>query len=150
MNNIDTITLLNRLIVTSKNGESTLRAAADEAHHVETKDSLLAYSRFFGDAAHELQDAVKKLGGHPAGLGTFGNTLHRTWMHLKVTALGRREDVILDAVEVDEAEAEQRLAEAVHEETPPDIHALLERHYWSAQRHHGSIRELRAQMHGHA
>ncbi|MGH8461281.1 MAG: PA2169 family four-helix-bundle protein [Stenotrophobium sp.] len=147
MNTTDTITLLNRLIVTSKNGESSLHAAADEAYHPDIKDSLLAYSLFFKDAAHELQSAVSKLGGHPAGLGTFGNTLHRTWMHLKVTALGRKEDVILDEVEVDEIEAEQRLAAAVQEETSPEIHALLERHYWGAQHHHGTIRELRAQMH---
>lgn len=147
MNDIDTITMLNRLIVTAKNSESSLRAAAEEAYHDTLKQSLSAYSQFFGDAAHEMQQAVHKLGGRPAEIGTFGNTLHRTLMHLKVTAMGRREDVILDEVESDEVKAEQQLAEAVKEDMPPQIHELLERHYWSAQHHHGTIRELRAQMH---
>src|ERR1700758_948362 len=77
MSDLDTITLLNRLIVTSKNGEAALRAAASEAHHDELKRSLMEYSLFFHDAAQEMQDTVKQLGGHPKGIGTFGNTVHR-------------------------------------------------------------------------
>lgn len=76
MNTVDTVTILNHLILTSKNGESALRAAADEAWHEELKQSLLEYSRFFGEAARELQEAVRKVGGHPRGLGSFENTLH--------------------------------------------------------------------------
>ncbi|NGY05719.1 PA2169 family four-helix-bundle protein [Solimonas terrae] len=149
MNTVDTIELLNKLIVTSKDGERGLRAAAEEAHHAELKAALFDYARFFGEAAGELQQAVRDLGGHPKEIGTFGHTLHRTWMHLKATALGRDEQVILDETERDEDEAEYRLATAVHEETPPAIHALLERQYAEAQRHHGQIREWRehAQVH---
>jgi uncharacterized protein (TIGR02284 family) len=147
MNSVDTIELLNHLIVTSKNGERGLRAAADEAHHADLKQSLLAYSQFFGDAARELQQAVRELGGHPREIGTFGATLHRTWMHLKVTALGRDEDVILDDVEEDEGRAESRFAEAVREDTPPQIHALLERQYDMTLRHHDAIREWRMRRH---
>ena len=102
MNTVDTVTVLNRLILTSKNGESALRAAADEAWHEELKQSLLDYSRFFGTAARELQDAVRQAGGRPRGLGTFGNTLHRTWMHIHAKALGRDERAILDDVEQDD------------------------------------------------
>ncbi|MGH8114095.1 MAG: PA2169 family four-helix-bundle protein [Rhodanobacteraceae bacterium] len=147
MNNVDAITLMNRLIVTSKNGESALRAASEEAYHEDLKQSLLGYSRFLGEAAHDLQEAVRRLGGKPQELGTFGNTLHRTWMHLTVTALGRDEDEILDQVEPDEATAEKRLAEAVTWETPPEVHALLERQYENARKHHSEIRELRERLH---
>jgi uncharacterized protein (TIGR02284 family) len=150
MNTVDTIELLNHLIVTSKNGERGLRAAAEEAHHADLKQSLLEHSQFFGDAAREMQQAVRQLGGQPKEIGTFGHTLHRTWMHLKVTALGRDEDVILDDVEDEEAMTESQLAEAVRrDDTPPEIHALLERHYDAAQRHHGAIRAWRMRMHGH-
>ncbi|MGH8445643.1 MAG: PA2169 family four-helix-bundle protein [Solimonas sp.] len=147
MNSVDTIELLNHLIVTSKNGERGLRAAADEAHHADLKQSLLAYSQFFGDAARELQQAVRELGGHPREIGTFGATLHRTWMHLKVTALGRDEDVILDDVEEDEGRAESRFAEAAREETPEPIHAMLARHCEMTQRHHDVLREWRMRQH---
>ena len=74
MSNLDTITLLNRLIVTTKNGEAALRAAASEVHHAELQESLEEYSRFFADAARELQATVEALGGKPKGTGTFDNT----------------------------------------------------------------------------
>lgn len=149
MNTVDTIELLNKLIVTAKNGERGLCAAAEEAHHEELKQSLFDYARFFGASAGELQQAVRQLGGRPREIGTFAHTVHRALMHLKVTALGRDESLILEEAEGDEVEIEDRLATAVAEETPPEIHALLERQYREAQRHHGAIREWRqhAQLH---
>lgn len=149
MNNVDTINMLNRLIVVAKDGESSLRAAAEEAYHPELKNALYAYSSFFGDAALEMQEAVQDLGGAPRALGTFGNTLHRTWMHLKAAALAHDEDTILDSVEADEAAVEDGLARAINEDTPPPIHDLLERRYEAALKLHGEVRELRAQLQTH-
>jgi uncharacterized protein (TIGR02284 family) len=147
MNELDTITLLNRLIVTSKNGEETLRAAASEAHHEELRRSLLEYSHFFHDAAHEMQEAVLKLGGHPKGIGTFGNTVHRWVLHMKALTEGRNEAVILDSVESDEREADERFDDALsHWETPPEIHAMLERQRDEARRHHEAMRAMRQKL----
>lgn len=147
MNTVDTVTILNRLIVTSKNGESALRSAADEAWHEELKQSLSEYSQFFGQAARELQEEVRKMGGHPRGLGTFGNTLHRTWMHVRAKAMGQDEGVILDEVEQDESEADYMYADAIRNwDTPPDVHALLERQAAEARRRHDAIHELRARL----
>ncbi len=146
MSTPDTISLLNRLIVAEKNGESALRAAAEEAHHDDLRDALMEYSRFFAASARELQDAVRALGGTPAALGTFGNTLHRTWMHLKAAALGRDERVILDEVESDESTAEALLADAVTWDTPPHIQALLERQYEGARQRHQAVRRWRQQL----
>ena len=150
-NAVDTIELLNHLIVTSKNGERGLRAAADEAHHAELKEALLAYSRFFGEAAREMQQTVRELGGHPREIGTFGATLHRTWMHLKVTALGRDEDAILDDVEEDEGRAESRFAEAAARgDMSEPVHDMLVRHYDMTQRYHEALREWRLRQHTQA
>jgi uncharacterized protein (TIGR02284 family) len=147
MNDLDTITLLNRLIVTSKNGEAALRAAASEAHHEELKRSLAEYSHFFHEAAQEMQEMVLKLGGHPKGIGTFGNTVHRWLLHMRALSEGRSEAVILDSVESDEREADERFADAVsHWETTPEIHAMLERQRDEAQRRHEAIRVMRQQL----
>lgn len=141
MNTVDTIELLNRLIVTAKNGENTLRAAAEEAHHVELKAALRDGSDFFQRAASDLQEAIRQIGGKPRELGSFDNTLHRTWMHLKSTALGRDESELLDMLEEDEASFERQFAAAVaRDDTDPDIHALLERQYEGARRQHEEIR----------
>lgn len=147
MSDLDTITLLNRLIVTSKNGEDALRAAASEAHHAELKQALMEYSHFFADAAHEMQDAVRRLGGHPKGLGTFDNTVHRWLMHLRALAEGRNERVILDNVESDEHEADVRFDDAVaHWDTPPDVHDMLERRRAGARQRHATINALRGRL----
>ncbi|MDR3418750.1 MAG: PA2169 family four-helix-bundle protein [Nevskia sp.] len=147
MNDVDTITLLNRLIVTSRNGEAALRAAASEAHHAELKESLMEYSRFFGEVVHEMQDVVHKLGGHPRGIGTFGNTVHRTLLHLRALVEGRNEALILDSVESDEREADMRFDDAVtHWETAPEVHAMLERYRDGARRRHEVIKEMRQRL----
>lgn len=147
MSDPDTITLLNRLIVTSKNGEAALRAAASEAHHDELKRSLMEYSQFFHDAAREIQDTVKQLGGHPRGIGTFGNTLHRWLLHMKALTEGRSEAVILDSVESDERAADERFDDAVqHWQTSPEVHAMLERQRDEARRRHDGIRAMRQQL----
>ncbi len=146
MSTLDTITLLNRLIVTTKNGEAALRAAASEVHHAELQESLEEYSRFFADAARELQATVEALGGKPKGTGTFDNTLHRTWLHIKANAYGRDEAVILDTVEADEQEADARYSEALTWSIPPEIHALLERQYEGTHQRHDQIRQLRQKL----
>lgn len=143
MTNLDTITLLNRLIVTEKDGETSFRAAAEEAHDPDLRESLLRYSRYFAESAHELQEVVKRLGGKPQELGTFANTLHRTWMHLKATALGRDEDAILEECERDEDHAKVELEQALHEDMPAEIHDLVARQYEGTLQHHEQIRALR-------
>lgn len=147
MNSVDTVTVLNRLIITSKNGEHALRAAAEEAWHAELKQALTSYSHFFAEAALELQEAVRKAGGNARGLGTFDNTVHRAWMHIHAKMYGRNENTILDDVERDEAEADLMYAEALHDwDVSPEVHALIERQAESARRHHAEIRELRARL----
>lgn len=146
MNQTDTVTLLNRLILVSKDGEHALRAAADEAFHEEIKLSLQDYSRFFHETAQELQDAVRRVGGQPREIGSFDNTLHRTWMHIKALATGRDEGVILDSVEQDEAAADRVFADATTWDTPPEVHALLARQAAEVQRRHQAILALRARL----
>lgn len=147
MTEIDTITLLNRLIVTSKNGEEALRAAASEAYHAELKQSLLEYSQFFAEAAREMQQAVQKLGGHPKGIGTFDNTLHRWVLHMKALVAGHDEAVILDSVDSDESAADLGFDDAVnHWDTPPEIHAMLERRRDEARQRHEALRVMRQKL----
>lgn len=147
MGNADTISLLNRLIVTELNGEASLRAAAEEAHHPELRTALMAYSHCLGDNARQLQEEVRALGGSPSGTGTVGNTMHRTWMHLKAVAFGRNEDVILGDVEADEQEAETMLADAVTWNTPPGVHDVLQRQYDEVARRHREVRALHQRLH---
>jgi uncharacterized protein (TIGR02284 family) len=146
MNPIDTQTLLNRLIVMAKDGESALTAAAEEAYHEELKTALTDYARFFHDAATELQDQVRALGGEPRGRGSFENTLHRTWLHLKSMAFGHDERVILDEVEAEESLADTLYAEAPLWDLPEDVRRIIDRQAAEARQRHQQIRRLRESL----
>ena len=92
---------------------------------------------------------MRKLGGEPRELGSFDNTLHRTWMHLKLTALGRDESVLLDTIEPDEAEVEARYAEAVDEDMPEEVHAVLVRQYLATRNRRADMRRRQQLAHPH-
>jgi uncharacterized protein (TIGR02284 family) len=143
MNPIDTQTLLNRLIVMAKDGEAALTAAADEAYHEELKTALADYARFFRESATELQEQVRALGGEPKGRGSFDNTLHRTWLHLKSMVFGHDERVILDEVEAEESLADQLYAEAPQWDLPAEVRQIIGRQAAEARRRHLQIRRLR-------
>lgn len=147
MTQTDTVYLLNQLIVTAKDEEQTLRAAAEEAHHRDLKTALYEDAAFFARTAEDLKAAVCRLGGEPRELGSFDNTLHRTWMHLKSTAFGRDEEMLLEMLDEDETRAEQAFAAAAaREDADPEIHALLERQYAGARQRHEELRHWRQQL----
>lgn len=146
MNSVDTLTLLNRLIVTSKNGESTLEAAAQEAHHEELKHSLHDYAQFFHQAAEELQAAARRLGGDPPTRATFDNALHRTVLHLRALAYGRDEKTILDEAEMEESLADELYADVENWDLPQDVRAMVMRQAEMARRHHDEVHALRDRL----
>ncbi len=146
MNPVDTLTLLNRLIVTTKNGEHTLEAAAQEVHHEELRNALHEYAQFFHHAAEELNEAAQRHGGHPHPRASFGNAVHRTALHLKALALGRKESMILDDIETEESRADELYADVDNWDLPDDVRALLLRQGEEARRRHEAVHALRDQL----
>jgi len=149
MTDLDTITAFNELIETSKDGERSFRAAAEEAYHPELKNFLNDCALDCARAATELQSAVRALGGKPEEIGTTGATVRRSWMHLKALALGRDETIILDECERFEGDAEARYEHALGVEMPTEMHALVQRQYDGMVQHHNELRSLR-QRYAHA
>lgn len=141
--------LLNHLIVTAKDGAGSLRAAGDEAYHPILKQSLYEFAQFYLRSAEELQAAVRELGGAPREIGSFGNTLHRTWLHLKLTALGRDETVLLQDLARDEEELERRFSAAALEDSDPKTRRLIEGQYQTALRYHARLDRLQRQLRLH-
>jgi uncharacterized protein (TIGR02284 family) len=146
MNPVDTLTFLNRLIVTTKNGESTLEAAAQEAHHAELKSALEDYAQFFHKAAEDLTAASQRLGGHPHPRASFDNTLHRFMMHLRALAYGRNETTILEDVEQEESLADELYADVPNWDLPDDVRALVMRQGEMARKLHDNVHALRARL----
>jgi uncharacterized protein (TIGR02284 family) len=79
----DTISELNGLIRTCKDGELGYTSAAADVRNTELESVFTKYAKQRGQFAHELQTEVERLGGKPGDSGTTGGTLLRGWMDLK-------------------------------------------------------------------
>jgi uncharacterized protein (TIGR02284 family) len=83
MTTADTITELNGLIGTCKDGELGYTSAAADVRNTELESVFAKYAKQRGQFAHELQAEVERLGGRPGDSGTTGGTLLRGWMDVK-------------------------------------------------------------------
>lgn len=101
----DTISNLNSLIETCKNGELGYAEAARLVEDTKLETLLQGYSKERAGFARALQAEVKKLGGTPGESGTLGAALHRGWMELKAAATLGSGGAILAACETGEDSA---------------------------------------------
>jgi uncharacterized protein (TIGR02284 family) len=79
----DTISELNGLIETCKDGELGYRTAAADVRNTELETVFTEYAKQHGKFARDLQAEVKRLGGNPEDSGSITGTLLRGWMDLK-------------------------------------------------------------------
>jgi uncharacterized protein (TIGR02284 family) len=101
----DTISELNRLIETCRNGELGYAEAARLIDDSKLQTTLQDYSKERAGFVKALQAEVKKLGGTPADSGTLGAALHRGWMEVKSAATLGSPGAILSACETGEDSA---------------------------------------------
>ncbi len=78
----DTISTLNNLIETCKDGELGFKTAAEGLQSSETKAKFLEYSRQRAEMARELQAEVRRLGEDPEKAGSVSASLHRGWIDI--------------------------------------------------------------------
>jgi len=101
----DTISNLNSLIETCRNGELGYADAAGLVKDTRLQTVLQGYAKERAGFARVLQAEVKKLGGTPAESGTAGAALHRGWMEMKSAATLGSAGAILSACETGEDSA---------------------------------------------
>jgi uncharacterized protein (TIGR02284 family) len=136
------IDTLNNLIETCKDGDNGFRAAARGVTNPDLKTLLRSYQRQRAHFARELQDEVRRLGGDPQRRGSLSATLHRGWMKIKVAVTGRDETAIVTECERGEDAARQNYEEALREQLPPEVQAILERQFAAVKEAHDRIRAL--------
>jgi uncharacterized protein (TIGR02284 family) len=141
----DVIGTLNDLIETSRDGEKGFALAAKD-----TKDPSLASIFREGEqscreAARELQEKVRALGGNPEDSGSISGAVHRGWLSLKTAASSRDDKAILEECERGEDYAKATYAAALKTGLPDDVRELVERQYQGALANHDRIRDLRNQ-----
>ncbi|WP_339527197.1 PA2169 family four-helix-bundle protein [Pseudomonas sp. EA_35y_Pfl2_R111] len=138
-----TISVLNDLIETSKDGEAGFRTCAEDVKNAELKTLFTSRARECATAAEELQAMVLGFGGTPENDTSVAGDLHRRWVDLKSLVSGKDEESILNECERGEDVAKKRYAEALKNELPLNVRELVQRQYEGVLRNHDQIKALR-------
>lgn len=139
----ETISVLNDLIETSKDGEEGFKACAEDVQRPDLKTLFTDRARQCASAAVELQQIVRRLGGDPEEHASFSGAMHRRWVDLKSMVTGKDELAILSECERGEDVAKEHYQDALKKTLPPDIRAVVERQYQGVLHNHDQVKMLR-------
>jgi len=137
-----TISTLNDLIETLKDGKNGFETAARDISDGNVKTVFLQYAQERSRLAGELQAEVSKLGGEPETSGSASAAMHRGWLNIK-SALGGGEKAILDEAERGEDVAVRSFEKALKEPLPTNVASVVRRQYDQVKQAHDRVRGLR-------
>jgi uncharacterized protein (TIGR02284 family) len=137
-----TVSTLNSLIQTSKDGENGFRAAAASVVDSNLQHLFESYAQQRAEFAAELQREVRRLAEDPADSGHAAAALHRSWMDIKAGLTGHDEAAIIAECERGEDTAVRSYRTSLDAELPADIRVLVERQFLEVKAAHDHIRSL--------
>ena len=140
--NDDTISTLNNLIETCKDGQDGFRSAAGGVRNGELKTLFHTYSQQRAQFAAELQGEVRRLGGDPEKTGSTAAALHRGWINIKSTVTGEDEGAIISECERGEDSAVRNYEDALRKDLPSALRSIVERQFGQVKEAHDRIRGL--------
>lgn len=143
MDNDKTISVLNSLIETCKDGEQGFKTAADGLTSLELKTKFLQYSRERAQMSGELQAEVRALGGDPERSGSMSGSLHRGWLDIKSAITGKDDHAIVVEAERGEDVAKTAYENALEEPLPASSQALVQRQFAKVRLAHDDVRNIR-------
>ncbi len=143
MDTEDTVSVLNDLIETCKDGEKGFRECADDLTNPQLKTTMTQRAHDCATAATELQELVRTLGGDPETGTSMAGDMHRRWVDLKTTITGQDDEAILNECERGEDVALKSYRKALDKSLPPEVRAVVERQLQGVQRNHDQVKALR-------
>jgi uncharacterized protein (TIGR02284 family) len=141
----DVIAALNELIETSRDGEKGFALAAKDANDPALTTVFREGEQSCRDAAAELQEQVRALGGNPDEGGSVKGAVHRGWVSLKTAVTPRDAKAVLEECERGEDYAKAKYAATLKLDLPEPIRQLVERQYRGVVANHDRVRDLRNQ-----
>ncbi|RMR23960.1 hypothetical protein ALP90_00997 [Pseudomonas amygdali pv. ulmi] len=145
--NKETISILNDLIETSKDGEEGFRTIAEHAKSAQVKSFLANRSTEVAAAVRELQAEVTALGGKPEDSSSVSGALHRAWVNLKSMVTSDDDKAVLEEVEKGEDVAKKAYREALEKarakNVSPNVIALIEKQQAGVLANHDKVKALR-------
>jgi uncharacterized protein (TIGR02284 family) len=143
MDNDKIVDVLNGLIEISRDGANGFRTCAEDADEPALKLYFENRAQSCEHAVRDLGTEVRHYGGNPDTGGTVTGTLHRAWVDLKAAITSRDNLAVLEECERGEAAAVLAYENALREELPGELRALIEQQCEGAKRNHDRVRQLR-------
>ena len=137
------ISVLNELIETLKDGSKGFATAASDAKDTTLKALFAKYSSQRSAFASDLEGLVRSNGGEPADSGHVAAAVHRGWINLKAAVAGNDDKAILNECERGEDYAKKAYADALKEDIPGEVRAVVERQATEVKAAHDKVRDLR-------
>ena len=146
MSNDDVVDELNALIETCKDGEYGFRTCAEHVKSAQLRQVFTSRADECRQGATELQSLVARLGGKADTGSSVTGTMHRGWVNLKSMLTGNSDQAALDECERGEDAALARYRDAIKEDLPDDVAAVVQRQYEGVKRNHDRVRTLRDRL----
>jgi len=143
MTNEETITTLNNLIETCKDGQEGFKQSSEGVEDSALKSTFYEFSQHRATMAGELQQLVSDLGGNPEDSSSFAGSLHRGWINIKAAVTGQDETAILNEAERGEDVALSHYKDALEKELPKNVLETIQRQYTDVKAAHDKVKSLR-------
>jgi len=137
-----TISTLNGLIETLKDGEQGFKTAAEAVQDPPLKTLFQQYSRQRSEMTRELQTEVRRLGGDPEKAGSMAGAAHRGWINIKSVVTGKDDPSIIAEAERGEDSAKKMYEEALTQPLSPQTLALVREQSMKIHDAHDRVRAL--------
>lgn len=139
-----TISILNELIETLKDGQEGFQQAAEGVEDPQLKSLFSEYSQQRSRFANALQNAARRLGkSEPESASSVAGALHRGWINLKSTLSRGDDHAILAECERGEHSAVEEYKKALADGLTPDLQELISLQCTDIIAAHDRIRNLR-------
>jgi uncharacterized protein (TIGR02284 family) len=143
-NQKETISTINNLIETLKDGQKGFTEAADAVNDPQLKSLFTGYSEQRSRFASELQAQARSVGEtEPETGGSAAGAMHRGWINLKSAITSKDESVILAECERGEDAAVQAFEKAMRDDLPSPVRDIVSRQYSQIKSAHDRIKDLR-------
>jgi uncharacterized protein (TIGR02284 family) len=143
MDNNKTLSVIEDLIETCKDGQKGYQDAAEHVKRADLKTYFNEQGLERGKYAEELRSHQTRLGeGDKKPAGSVAGAMHRAWIDTKV-ALGGGDTTILESVEAGEDKAKESYQKALAEPLPSDIAELVRKQAAGVQRAHDKVKVFR-------
>lgn len=146
--NDETISTLNDLLESCRDGEYGFSASAEHAQSADLKTLLSRHAQECRTAGMELQALIRQLGGKADEGGSVTGALHRGWVSVRGTLSSHSDQAMLDECERGEDSAVASYRKALNKNLPANIRSIVDKQAQGTQKNHDEIKALRDSLKG--